>query len=57
MTNSIRGCWTIDEKMGQTYIHYEKSNTLAARDFKQPQAVAYEVRDDDIHGKDATQGG
>ena len=33
------GCYTLDEKMGQTYIHYEVANTLAARDYKQPQAV------------------
>ena len=25
--------------MGQTYIHNESANTLAARDYKQPQAV------------------
>lgn len=37
------GCWTIDEKMGQTYIHFEQANTLAARDYKQPQAVVFEV--------------
>lgn len=30
---------TIDEKMGTTYIHEEQGNTLAARDYKQPQAV------------------
>ena len=36
------GCYTLDEKMGQTYIHYEVANTLAARDYKQPQAVIYE---------------
>lgn len=35
--------WTLDEKMGQTYIHHETANTLAARDYKQPQAVAYEI--------------
>lgn len=33
------GCWTLDEKMGQTYIHYDQANTLAARDYKQPQLV------------------
>lgn len=37
------GCWTIDEKMGQTYIHEEQANTLAQRDYKQPQAVVYET--------------
>ena len=40
--NRLGGCWTLDEKMGQTYIHYETANTLAARDYKQPQAVIYE---------------
>ena len=30
---------SIDEKMGQTYIHEEQGNTLSARDYKQPQAV------------------
>ena len=25
--------------MGQTYIHYDVANTLAARDYKQPQLV------------------
>ena len=37
------GCWTVDEKMGNTYCHYEQANTLAQRDYKQPQAVIYEV--------------
>ena len=32
---------TVDEKMGQTYIHEEQGNTLSARDYKQPQAVCY----------------
>lgn len=41
----IRGCWTIDEKMGQTYIHQDQANTLAQRDYKQPQAVVYEEED------------
>lgn len=36
------GCWTIDEKMGQTYIWHDQANTLASRDYKQPQAVVYE---------------
>ena len=31
--------WTLDEKMAQTYIHEDQANTLAARDYKQPQAV------------------
>lgn len=39
--------WTLDEKMGQTYIHQEVANTLAARDYKQPQAVIYEDTGDD----------
>ncbi len=41
------GCWTIDEKMGQTYIHEDKANTLAQRDYKQPQAVIYEANRND----------
>jgi len=41
--NSGGGYWTIDEKMGQTYIHHECANTLATRDYKQPQAVVYET--------------
>lgn len=41
--NLTRGCWSLDEKMGQTYFHFECANTLAARDFKQPQAVIYET--------------
>ena len=41
------GCWSLDEKMGQTYIHHECANTLAARDFKQPQAVIYETDNED----------
>jgi DNA (cytosine-5)-methyltransferase 1 len=32
---------SVDEKMGQTYIGEEVGNTLGARDYKQPQAVAY----------------
>lgn len=32
-------CYSIDEKMGQTYVWHEKANTLASRDYKQPQAV------------------
>ena len=31
--------YTIDEKMGNTYIWKEQGNTLASRDYKQPQAV------------------
>lgn len=33
--------YSCDEKMGQTYTWEEQANTLAARDYKQPQAVAY----------------
>lgn len=29
----------LDEKVGQTYVHEESANTLAARDYKQPQAI------------------
>jgi hypothetical protein len=43
MKVSRGGCWTLDEKMGQTYFHHECANTLAARDYKQPQAVIYEI--------------
>lgn len=39
--------WTLDEKMGQTYIHQEVANTLAARDYKQPQAVIYDLPNDE----------
>lgn len=36
------GAWSIDDtKMGNTYISHEQANTLAARDYKQPQAVIY----------------
>lgn len=35
--------YSIDEKMGQTYIHKDQANTLAARDYKQPQAVCLET--------------
>ena len=31
--------WSVDEKMGQTYVNKELANTLASRDYKQPQAV------------------
>lgn len=33
----------MDEKMGQTYINEEAANTLAARDYKQPQVVCYAI--------------
>ena len=39
----INRCYSIDEKMGQTYIHEEQGNTLGARDYKQPQAVVCEA--------------
>ena len=42
----VGGVWTLDEKMGNTYIHYEQANTLAQRDYKQPQAVIYRRKDD-----------
>ena len=32
-------CYSIDEKMGNTYVHEEQGNTLGARDYKQPQAI------------------
>lgn len=31
--------YSLDEKMGQTYIWEDQANTLAQRDYKQPQAV------------------
>lgn len=43
--NGVVICYTIDEKMGNTYIHEEQANTLAQRDYKQPQAVIYETAD------------
>lgn len=46
------GCYSLDEKMGQTYIHYECANTLAQRDYKQPQAVIYEVIRNDCRPSD-----
>lgn len=39
--------WSLDEKMGQTYVHRECANTLAQRDYKQPQAVIYELSGED----------
>ena len=48
MCERIAGkCYTLDEKMGQTYVHYECANTLAQRDYKQPQAVIYELSGED----------
>ena len=41
------GCYSLDEKMGQTYVHQECANTLAQRDYKQPQAVIYELSESD----------
>lgn len=35
--------FSVDEKMGQTYIGDDIGNTLAQRDYKQPQAVCYGV--------------
>lgn len=40
----VEKCYSLDEKMGQTYIHEDKANTLAARDFKQPQIVVMSER-------------
>lgn len=31
--------YSVDEKMGQTYVHEDMANTLAQRDYKQPQTV------------------
>lgn len=33
--------FSVDEKMGQTYVWEDQANTLAARDYKQPQAVVF----------------
>ena len=35
-------CYSIDEKCANTYVWENQANTLAARDYKQPQAVCYE---------------
>ena len=37
-------CYSIDEKCGNTYIWADQANTLAARDYKQPQGVAYAMQ-------------
>ena len=37
-------CYSCDEKMGNTYVWEEQANTLAARDYKQPQAVCYKPK-------------
>ena len=37
-------CYSLDEKMGNTYCWEEQANTLAARDYKQPQAVCYKPK-------------
>ena len=37
-------CYSCDEKMGNTYCWEEQANTLAARDYKQPQAVCYKPK-------------
>ena len=40
--------WTMDEKWGLTmYIHHNLANTLAARDYKQPQMVVMETNETD----------
>ena len=38
---TVGDCYSVDEKMGQTYVHEDQGNTLSARDYKQPQAVVY----------------
>ena len=35
-------CYSVDEKCANTYVWEDQANTLAARDYKQPQAVCYE---------------
>ena len=46
-------CYSIDEKMGNTYVHDNCANTLTRRDYKQPQAVIYELSESDrkLNGK------
>ena len=41
--NNQSVCMTVDEKMGNTYIHEDCANTMGARDYKQPQAVCYGI--------------
>lgn len=48
----VGGVWSLDEKMGQTYTHKEQANTLAQRDYKQPQAVIYETDRNDSRPPD-----
>jgi hypothetical protein len=38
-TKKVGGCYTIDEKMARAYVHEDLANTLAARDYKQPQTL------------------
>ena len=45
---TVGNCYSIDEKMGQTYIHEDQGNTLGARDYKQPQAVVYGTYQDKV---------
>ena len=40
--------YSLDEKMGQTYVWEGTANTLAARDFKQPQMVAFQTYQDKV---------
>lgn len=50
MHNEVRSAWTIDEKWGLGfYMWYEQANTLANRDYKQPQIVIRPVRKEDVH--------
>jgi DNA (cytosine-5)-methyltransferase 1 len=37
----LRKVYSLDEKMGQTYVWEDQANTLAARDYKQPQMVCF----------------
>ena len=42
--------YTVDYKMGQTYVHLDYANTLAARDYKQPQTVVIvKEEDENLH--------
>jgi DNA (cytosine-5)-methyltransferase 1 len=39
-------CYSIDEKCANTYVWENQANTLAARDYKQPQAVCYQYEEE-----------
>ena len=39
----VNYCYSFNEKMGVMYVHDECGNTLTACNYKQPQAVIYEL--------------